>query len=186
MKRICWCLLVLDRLPKTSVFENTNLVGADLSNTNLENQNIDEISRVIICSGKIYFDLIEEREKTKSKNVYIIRLEQLYPFPYEPLTLELKKFKKVEVVWCQEEPKNMGPWGFVSSRINNLLKKIQDNNQKLYFIGRRASAVPATGSYERHLSNQKNITRLAIKAKIEEIDSMWEGVSLRQYKLPIE
>ncbi|MBI29215.1 MAG: 2-oxoglutarate dehydrogenase E1 component [Pelagibacteraceae bacterium] len=153
---------------------------------NLENQNIDEISRVIICSGKIYFDLIEEREKTKSKNVYIIRLEQLYPFPYEPLTLELKKFKKVEVVWCQEEPKNMGPWGFVSSRINNLLKKIQDNNQKLYFIGRRASAVPATGSYERHLSNQKNITRLAIKAKIEEIDSMWEGVSLRQYKLPIE
>lgn len=144
------------------------------------------ISRVIICSGKIYFDLIEERKNKKIENVYIIRLEQLYPFPYEPLTLELEQFKNAEIIWCQEEPKNMGAWGFVSSRIENLLEKLQMKNRILYFIGRRASAVPATGSYDRHLSNQKNISRLAIEAKIEEIESLWEGVSLRQYKLPIE
>ena len=146
----------------------------------------DLVSRVIICSGKIYFDLIEERKNKKIENVYIIRLEQLYPFPYEPLTLELEQFKNAEIIWCQEEPKNMGAWGFVSSRIENLLEKLQMKNRILYFIGRRASAVPATGSYDRHLSNQKNISRLAIEAKIEEIESLWEGVSLRQYKLPIE
>ena len=80
----------------------------------------------------------------------------------------------------------MGAWGFVSSRIESVLNKINDKNQKLYFIGRRASATPATGSYDRHLSNQKNIIRLALLSKKEEVEALWEGVSLRQYKLPIE
>ena len=119
-------------------------------------------------------------------NIYIVRLEQLYPYPYEPLKLELQKFNNKEIILCQEEPKNMGAWGFVSSRIDSVMISIETQNSKLYFIVRRASAVPATGSYDRHLSNQKNIIRLALEAKIDEIISMWGGVSLRQYKLPIE
>jgi len=153
---------------------------------NVNKQRNNLISRVIICSGKIYFDLIEEKEKIKNENVYIIRLEQLYPFPYEPLSLELRQFKDAELIWCQEEPKNMGAWGFVNSRIKNILKKLEFHKQTLYFIGRRSSATPATGSYERHLSNQRNIVRLALESKIEEIKLLREGVSLRQYKLPIE
>ena len=146
----------------------------------------DLISRVIICSGKIYFDLIEEKEKQNLENIYIIRLEQLYPFPYDALTLELEKFKNSEIIWCQEEPKNMGSWGFISSRIENILQSLNYKNHNLFFIGRRASATPATGSHSRHLSNQKNIVRLALKADLSEVKSNWEGVSLRQYKLPIE
>ena len=115
-----------------------------------------------------------------------MRIEQLYPFPYETLTESIKNFNHCEIIWCQEEPKNMGAWGFINSRVNNILYKLQFKNPNLYFIGRRASATPATGSYDRHLLNQKNITRLALTAKIEEIERMWEGVSLRQYKLPIE
>jgi len=153
---------------------------------NLDKKKIDLITRVIICSGKVYFDLIEEREKNKNDNIYIIRLEQLYPFPYDPLTLELEQFRNIEIVWCQEEPKNMGAWGFVNSRIRNLIKKLKFNNQNIYYIGRRASATPATGSHDRHLLNQKNIVRLALEAKIEEVSELWGGVSLRQYKLPIE
>ena len=126
----------------------------------IKKEKLNSISRVIICSGKIYFDLNEERKKLKNDNIYIIRLEQLYPFPYEPLTLELKNFLNSDIIWCQEEPKNMGAWGFISSRIENILEKINSKKQTLYFIGRRASAVPATGSYDRHLSNQKNIIRL--------------------------
>ena len=148
--------------------------------------NKKSISRVIICSGKIYFDLIEERNKLNKPDIYIIRLEQLYPFPYEPLTMELEEFENVEIIWCQEEPKNMGAWGFVNSRINDILSKLKKHQKNIYFIGRRASATPATGSYERHLSNQKNIIRLALNTKIDEIKALWEGVSLRQYKLPIE
>ena len=150
------------------------------------NKQKNTVSRVIICSGKIYFDLIEEKEKINNDNVYIIRLEQLYPFPYEPLALELEQFKDAELIWCQEEPKNMGAWGFVNSRIKNILKKLEFHKQTLYFIGRRSSATPATGSYERHLSNQRNIVRLALESKIDEIKLLKEGVSLRQYKLPIE
>ena len=70
-----------------------------------------------------------------------------------------------EIVWCQEEPKNMGAWGFISSRIESLLNKLKFNKKRLYFIGRRASATPATGSYDRHLSNQKNITKISFNGK---------------------
>ena len=100
--------------------------------------------------------------------------------------MELEEFEIVEIIWCQEEPKNMGAWGFVNSRINDILSKLKKHQKNIYFIGRRASATPATGSYERHLSNQKNIIRLALNTKIDEIKALWEGVSLRQYKLPIE
>ena len=145
-----------------------------------------KINRLIICSGKIFFELQDSIEKLKKDNVFILRLEQLYPFPYDVFSNELKRFKNCEIIWCQEEPKNMGSWGFISSRIENILQSLNYKNHNLFFIGRRASATPATGSHSRHLSNQKNIVRLALKADLSEVKSNWEGVSLRQYKLPIE
>ena len=145
----------------------------------------NKIDRIILCSGKIYFELQDRINELDIKNIHIVRIEQLYPFPYETLEEELQEFKNCEIIWCQEEPKNMGAWQFVEQRIQRALIKI-GIEKKLYFIGRRAAASPATGAFDRHLQNQKNIIRLATEAKLEEIKSEESGVSLRKYKLPIE
>jgi len=145
----------------------------------------NKIDRIILCSGKIYFELQDRINELDIKNIHIVRIEQLYPFPYETLEEELQEFKNCEIIWCQEEPKNMGAWQFVEQRIQRALTKI-GIEKKLYFIGRRAAASPATGAFDRHLQNQKNIIRLATEAKLEEIKSEESGVSLRKYKLPIE
>ena len=145
----------------------------------------NKIDRIILCSGKIYFELQDRINELDIKNIHIVRIEQLYPFPYETLEEELQEFKNCEVIWCQEEPKNMGAWQFVGQRIQRALIKI-GIEKKLYFIGRRAAASPATGAFDRHLQNQKNIIRLATEANLEEIKSEESGVSLRKYKLPIE
>ncbi|MDA7544362.1 2-oxoglutarate dehydrogenase E1 component [Alphaproteobacteria bacterium] len=145
----------------------------------------NKIDRIILCSGKIYFELQDRINELDIKNIHIVRIEQLYPFPYETLEEELQEFKNCEIIWCQEEPKNMGAWQFVEQRIQRSSIKI-GIEKKLYFIGRRAAASPATGAFDRHLQNQKNIIRLATEAKLEEIKSEESGVSLRKYKLPIE
>ena len=89
------------------------------------------------------------------------------------------------MIWCQEEPKNMGAWQFVQERVLSVVKKVTGKNE-LHFIGRRAAASPATGVFDRHLSNQKNIIRLATEANLDEIKKEKSGVSLVKYKLPIE
>ena len=115
----------------------------------------------------------------------IVRMEQLYPFPYEALKQGIKKFNHCEMIWCQEEPKNMGAWEFIEKRLKSVLHLVGAKNE-LYFIGRRAAASPATGVFDRHLANQKNIIRLATEANIDEIENEKSGVSLVKYKLPIE
>ena len=112
--------------------------------------------------------------------------DRLYPFPYETLTESIKNFNNCEMIWCQEEPKNMGAWSFVKNRIENVLKTINAKQLDLHFIGRRAAASPATGVFDRHLANQQNILRLATEADLEEIKKENKGVSLVKYKLPIE
>ena len=145
----------------------------------------NKINRVVLCSGKIYFELQDHIDALKLDNIHIIRLEQLYPFPYEALEEELIDFKNCEMIWCQEEPKNMGAWQFVQERVLSVVKKVTGKNE-LHFIGRRAAASPATGVFDRHLSNQKNIIRLATEANLDEIKKEKSGVSLVKYKLPIE
>ena len=145
-----------------------------------------KINRLIICSGKIFFELQDSIEKLKKDNVFILRLEQLYPFPYDVFSNELKRFQNCEIIWCQEEPKNMGAYGFVKRRIESVMKEIQTKQQKLLYVGRRAAASPATGVFDRHVANQKNILRLAIEADLSEISDIWMGVSLVKYQLPIE
>ena len=144
-----------------------------------------KINRIVLCSGKIYFELQDHIDALKLDNIHIIRLEQLYPFPYEALEEELIDFKNCEMIWCQEEPKNMGAWQLVQERVLSVVKKVTGKNE-LHFIGRRAAASPATGVFDRHLSNQKNIIRLATEANLDEIKKEKSGVSLVKYKLPIE
>jgi 2-oxoglutarate dehydrogenase E1 component len=116
-----------------------------------------KIEKVIICSGKVYFDLIEAREKIKNNKVYIIRIEQLYPFPVKTLAQELKRFKKANFFWCQEEPQNMGAWNSARNYIQWTLDHIRAENRKVHYIGRKPAASPATGYLKKHLAQQKEI-----------------------------
>ena len=152
----------------------------------ITNKEEKKINRIIICSGKLYFELQDHIEQSQKQNVFILRLEQIYPFPYDVFSKELKRFIDCEVLWCQEEPKNMGAYGFVKRRIESVMKQINMKQEKLLYVGRRAAASPATGVFDRHLANQKNILRLAIEAEKQEILDMWSGVSLVKYQLPIE
>ncbi|MDP3897929.1 MAG: 2-oxoglutarate dehydrogenase E1 component [Mesorhizobium sp.] len=111
-----------------------------------------KIRRVVLCSGKVYYDLYEEREKRGVNDVYLLRVEQLYPFPAKALITELSRFRNAEMVWCQEEPKNMGAWSFIDPYLEWVLAHIDAKHQRVRYTGRPASASPATGLMSKHLA----------------------------------
>ena len=115
----------------------------------------DKIRRVVLCSGKVYYDLYEEREKREVNDVYLMRVEQLYPFPLKALVTELTRFKNAEIVWCQEEPKNMGPWSFVEPYLEWVFNQLGRKGQRAHYIGRPAAAATATGVMSKHLAQLK-------------------------------
>ncbi|ALA17496.1 MULTISPECIES: 2-oxoglutarate dehydrogenase E1 component [unclassified Chelatococcus] len=112
----------------------------------------DKIRRVVLCSGKVYYDLYEEREKRGIDDVYLLRAEQLYPFPAKSLATELQRFPRAEVVWCQEEPKNMGAWTFVEPYLEWVLDHAGSKVKRPRYVGRAASAATATGLMSKHLA----------------------------------
>ncbi|PLX37919.1 MAG: 2-oxoglutarate dehydrogenase E1 component [Hyphomicrobiales bacterium] len=112
----------------------------------------DMIRRVVMCSGKVYYDLFEEREKRGINDVYLLRIEQLYPFPTKALLTELLRFRFADMVWCQEEPGNMGSWSFVQPYIEWVLQQIGATHERPRYAGRPASASTATGLMSKHLS----------------------------------
>ncbi len=116
-----------------------------------------KIKKVIMCSGKIYFDLLEAREQSKNDSIVLIRVEQLYPFPAKTLAKILKRYNSANFFWCQEEPKNMGAWNTVRNYIDRILEIINYKNNKVKYIGRDASSTTATGNYNKHLAEQKKI-----------------------------
>ena len=122
-----------------------------------------DIKRVILCSGKVYYDLFEEREKRGLKDVMILRLEQLYPFPSQALLEELSYYPNAEIIWCQEEPKNQGAWSFVRDYVEDVLTKSKHKSQRLVYVGREAAAAPATGYAKRHALEQARLVDEALK-----------------------
>ncbi|MCY1707029.1 2-oxoglutarate dehydrogenase E1 component [Pannonibacter sp. SL95] len=112
----------------------------------------DKIRRVVMCSGKVYYDLYEEREKRGITDVYLLRVEQLYPFPKKALVQELSRFRNADMVWCQEEPQNMGAWTFVQPYIEWVLDQIGAKSRRPRYAGRAASASTATGLMSKHLA----------------------------------
>ena len=124
----------------------------------IELEESSKIKKVILCSGKVYFDLLDAREKLKKNNVVLYRIEQLYPFPAKSLVKELKKYaQSSKFYWCQEEPKNMGAWFSVRDYIQWTLDTINANNNKISYIGRSPDASTATGYAKRHISQQQEI-----------------------------
>ncbi len=114
-----------------------------------------KILRVVLCSGKVYYDLYEEREKRGITDVYLLRVEQLYPFPLKTLLNELSRFKAAQVVWCQEEPKNMGAWSFVEPYLEWVLTQAGGETRRAAYAGRPSSAATATGLMSKHVAQLK-------------------------------
>jgi 2-oxoglutarate dehydrogenase E1 component len=115
----------------------------------------DQIRRIVLCSGKVYYDLYEEREKREINDIYLMRVEQLYPVPLKALVHELGRFKSAELVWCQEEPRNMGAWHFIEPYLEWVLNQIHAPNKRPRYAGRAASAATATGLMSKHLAQLK-------------------------------
>ena len=116
-----------------------------------------KISKVVICSGKIYFDLIESREKTRNNKVVFIRIEQIYPFPLKTLANIVKRYPNAEFIWCQEEPKNMGAWNTVRIYIERSIAMTKIGQSKVRYVGRKASSSTATGNLNKHVAQQREI-----------------------------
>jgi len=114
-----------------------------------------EIRRVVLCSGKVYYDFYEEREKRGINDIYLLRVEQLYPFPARALIQELTRFKDAEMIWCQEEPRNMGAWSFIEPNLSWVLEHIEAKHKRPRYVGRPSSAATATGLMSKHVGELK-------------------------------
>ncbi|NOG70202.1 2-oxoglutarate dehydrogenase E1 component [Roseicella sp. DB1501] len=122
----------------------------------------EEVRRVVLCSGKVYYDLLQERREKGVKDVAVIRLEQLYPFPVNSLQTALAPYRNAEVVWCQEEPENMGAWTFIDRRLEKVLRELGIKAQRPDYAGRKEAASPATGLAKVHQQEQQTLVREAL------------------------
>ncbi|TMV10221.1 2-oxoglutarate dehydrogenase E1 component [Ruegeria sediminis] len=121
-----------------------------------------KIKRVVLCSGKVYYDLLEERDARGIDDIYLLRIEQFYPFPAHSLINELERFKNAEMVWCQEEPKNQGAWSFIEPNIEWVLTRIGAKHSRPTYVGRPTSASPATGLASQHKAQQEALVNDAL------------------------
>ena len=135
--------------------------GYDTSTVTLKEDS--KIRRVVLCSGKVYYDLYETRAQLGIDDVYLLRLEQLYPFPARAVMAELERFRDAEIVWCQEEPRNMGAWSFVEPNLEWVLQHVQAKHRRPRYAGRAAAASTATGQLSRHTQEQKELVDEALK-----------------------
>jgi 2-oxoglutarate dehydrogenase E1 component len=122
----------------------------------------EQVKRVVLCTGKVYYDLLQERDKREIKDVAIVRVEQLYPFPKTPLANELRKYPNADVVWCQEEPANMGYWFFMDRRIEEVLGTLEGKAKRPSYAGRPDAASPATGLLKKHNQEQAKLVNDAL------------------------
>ena len=122
----------------------------------------EQVKRVVLCTGKVYYDLLQERRDKGVQDVAIIRLEQLYPFPAVSLAKVLAEYRQAEVVWCQEEPENMGAWNFLDRRIEKVLKGLDIKAKRPEYVGRAEAASPATGLAKVHQQQQEALVRDAL------------------------
>jgi 2-oxoglutarate dehydrogenase E1 component len=129
----------------------------------------DKVKRVILCSGKVYYDLWEERAKREIKDVAIIRIEQLYPWPRETVTAQLKRYPNAEICWCQEEHANQGAWMFVDRRLHYVLEQIGHKTGLAYYVGRGSGAAPATGSHKGHVEQQARLVEDALTGDVDQL-----------------
>ena len=122
----------------------------------------DAIRRVVLCSGKIYYDLLQARKEQKIEDVAMLRMEQVAPFPTRSVTVELAKYPNADIIWCQEEPQNQGAWGYVAARLDTVLDGLSNSSRKTRYIGRPEAASPASGSFKVHVKEQEALVSEAL------------------------
>jgi 2-oxoglutarate dehydrogenase E1 component len=144
----------LDELGPKTGFHRLLWDDAQFGTSTVKLRPDSEIKRVVMCSGKVYYDLLDARDAAGRDDVYLLRVEQLYPFPARALIQELGRFKSAEIVWCQEEPKNMGAWTFMDINIEWVLTHLGSTHRRARYAGRAASASTATGLLSQHLKEQ--------------------------------
>jgi len=127
------------------------------------------VRRVVLCSGKVYYDLLEARREAEIKEVAIVRVEQLYPWPRTTVFQQLQRYPNAEVVWCQEEAANNGAWTFVYPRLDSMLEAVDIKADRPIYVGRKAAASPATGIPGNHVKEQKLLVEQALTYKIEDL-----------------
>jgi len=157
------CVSRLDEMACGSSFHRLLWDDAQIgNNTDAELRPDEEIRRVVLCSGKMYFDLLQEKERKGIDDIYVMRVEQLYPFPAISLMHDLARFPQAELVWCQDEPKNQGAWGYVVPTLEWLLDRLGGDCRSPLYVGRHSSASPATGLAVRHAQEQAAIVEEAL------------------------
>ncbi len=159
------CVSKAEDFTTGSSFHRVLWDDAEMGNSDTKLKSDDKIKRVVISSGKVYYDLLEERDARGIDDVYLLRLEQFYPFPAHSMVQELERFKQAEIVWCQEEPKNQGAWSFVEPNIEWVLTRIGANHTRPQYAGRTASASPATGLASQHKAQQEALVNDALTIK---------------------
>ncbi len=157
----------LEEMAKGSSFHRVLWDDAQYGLSDTELAPDDKIRRVVLCSGKVYYDLLEERDARGITDVYLLRLEQFYPFPALSLTKELKRFRHARIVWCQEEPKNQGGWTFVEPNLEWVLGRVDAKHKRPMYVGRPAAASPATGLARQHKAQQEALVDQALSVKKE-------------------
>lgn len=144
-----------------SSFEDLSL-GTKFSPVLTEEEITKNPLRIVICSGKVYYDLLQAKKDYNIQNIALIRLEEFYPFPEEELIKTLKQYAQSEVIWCQEEPENMGAWFFVDRRLESAMKKAKMKCDRPIYVGRKASASPSTGFMSVHEKEQNEFIKKAL------------------------
>lgn len=131
-----------------------------------DHSNLEEgIKRLILCSGKIYYELDEERQRLQRKDVAICRVEQLCPFPYDLVQRELKRYPNAEIVWCQEEPMNMGAYSYITPRLTTAMTALgRGKYEDIKYVGRAPSAATATGFSQLHVKEQREVVETALQS----------------------
>jgi 2-oxoglutarate dehydrogenase E1 component len=156
------CVSRLDEMAEGSSFHRVLWDDAEMGTAEIALRPDNEIRRVVLCSGKVYYDLLAARDEQGLDDVYLMRLEQFYPFPALSMTRELARFPNADVVWCQEEPKNQGGWFFVEPNIEWVLGRIGAKVARPTYAGRPASASPATGLASQHRAEQEQLVAAAL------------------------
>ena len=160
------CVSRLDELTNGSTFHRII--------EDLDRAIVEKAERIVICSGKVYYDLLAAREDAGIDNISIIRLEQIYPFPHRTLQRILSERPDAEVVWCQEEPRNMGSWDFVDHRIESVMADVGGKYSRPKYAGRPEAASPATGSMSRHLKEQNKLVQDALQLNADSVSNVAE------------
>jgi 2-oxoglutarate dehydrogenase E1 component len=157
----------LDELAAGTTFHRLLWDDADRANKPASSERVvlaadERIRRVVLCTGKVYYDLLDAREAAGISDVYLLRVEQLYPFPARALIHELARFPAAEIVWCQEEPRNMGAWNFLEPNLEWVLDHVKVGSKRARYAGRAAAASTATGQLSRHNAEQKALVAEAL------------------------